>query len=260
MKSRQWLITLGLLILVLAAVVGSVLTSDLGAPPVQTSHTHRPPLVDERPLQTARTVSKLAASWDEKRFADQALRVSDNEVDLAFEGALRDAANHPAPSTPETRELYAHVSQAETDVQADQDHLKQVKKQLATASGAKQDSLQEQVDLAQAQLELDQDELDDAREDLARSGADPLSRIQRQLKRHKEAEHEADAKPSSAPAVGQEPVPPATNLFAQFIRWRALRGSAVAFAAGPRRKCPGGGRAQPRPRLFRETSQRREGR
>jgi small-conductance mechanosensitive channel len=226
MKSRQWLITLGLLVLVLAAVIGSVLTSDFGAPTAQSSHTRRPPLVDERPLQTARTVSKLAAGWDEKRFADQALRISDNEVDLAFEDALRDAASHPAPSTPETRELYARVSQGETDVQADQDHLKQLKKELTTASGAKQDSVQEQVDLAQAQLELDQDELDDAREDLARSGADPVSRIQRQLKKHKEAEHEADAKPSSAPAV-PEAAPSATNLFAQFIRWRALRGSAT---------------------------------
>jgi small-conductance mechanosensitive channel len=227
MKSRQWLIILGLLVLVLAAVVGSVLTSDLGAPTVQNSHTRRPPLVDERPLQTARTVSKLASGWDEKRFADQALRVSDNEVDLAFEDALRDAANHPAPSTPETRELYSHVSQAEADVQADQDQLKQLKKQLATTSGAKQDGVQEQVDLAQAQLELDQDELDDAREDLARSGADPLSRIQRQLKRHKETEHETDAKPSSAPAVVAETASAGTNLYAQFIRWRALRGSAT---------------------------------
>jgi small-conductance mechanosensitive channel len=227
MKSRQWLIVLGLLALVLAAVVGSVLTSDLGAPAVQNSHTRRAPLVDERPLQTARAVSKLASGWDEKRFADQALRVSDNEVDLAFEGALRDASNHPAQSTPETRELYAHLSQAEADVQADQDQLKQLKKQLATASGAKQDSAQEQVDLAQAQLDLDQDELDDAREDLARSGADPLSRIQRQLKRHKETEHETDAKPSSAPAVVPETAPAGTNLYAQFIRWKALRGSAT---------------------------------
>src|SRR5277367_5628350 len=227
MKSRQWLITLGLLVLVLAAVVGSVLTSDLGAPQVQSSHSRRPPLVDEHPLQSARAVSKLASGWDEKRFADQALRVSDNEVDFAFEDALRDAANHPVPPTPETRELYARVAQAEADVQADQGHLNQLKKQLGAVSGAKQDSVQEQVDLSQAQLELDQDELDDAREDLARSGADPLSRIQRQLKRHKETEHGTDAKPSSAPAMVPETAPAATNLYAQFIRWRAMRGRAT---------------------------------
>jgi small-conductance mechanosensitive channel len=227
MKSRQWLIAIGLLILVLVAVVGSILTSDLGAPPPQTSSSHRAPLVDEHPLQTARTVAKLASGWDEKRFADQALRLSDNEVDLAFEDALRDAANHPAPPTPLTQELYAHVTQGEADVKADQDQVGQLKKQLAAATGAHQDSVQQQLDLAQAQLELDQDELDDAKEDLARSGADPLSRIQRQLKRHDDSEHATDAKPATAAVVIPEASSPGTNLLAQFLRWRELRGSAM---------------------------------
>lgn len=220
MKSRHWLITLALLVLVLAAVIAFVLTSDLGAPEAQNPHPRKTPLVDERPLQTARNVSKLAADWDEKRFADQALRLSDNEVDLAFEDALRDAADHPAQPTPETRELYAHVSQGEADVKADQDRLNQLKKQLAAASSARQDTVQQQVDLAQAQLDLDQDELDDAKEDLSRSGADPLSRIQRQLKRHKETEHGT----TSTPTITPETTSAGSNLLAQFNRWRALRG------------------------------------
>ncbi len=226
MKSRQWLVTLGLLVLVLAAVVGLILTSDWGAPESsQTARTRRPPLVDERPLKTARTVAKLATSWDERRFADQALRLADNEVDLAFEDALRDAAGHPAPPTPQTRELYAHVSQAEADVKADEDHVNQLKKQLAAVSGAHQDSVQQQLDVAQAQLGLDQDELDAAKEDLARSGADPISRIQRQLKRHDDAEHETDAKPASA--FTPDTASQSANLLAQFIKWHALRGRAM---------------------------------
>ena len=229
MKSRHWLIPIALLVLVLAAVIGFVLTSDFGAPEAQNSHPHRSPLVDERPLQTATNVAKLAADWDEKRFADQALRMSDNEVDLAFEDALRDAADHPVQPTPENRELYGRVTQAEANVQADQDGLNLLKKQLAGASGAHQDSVQQQVDLAQAQLELDQNELDDAREDLARSGADPLSRIQRQLKRHKDTEHGNDVKPASAAssAVTSESASSGTSLLAQFNRWRALRASAM---------------------------------
>ena len=223
MKSRHWMITAALLILVLAAVVGFILTGDLGAPEAQNPHPRKTPLVDERPLQTARNVAKLAADWDEKRFADQALRLSDNEVDLAFEDALRDAANHPAQPTPETRELYAHVTQAEVNVKADEDRLNQLKKQLAAASSAHQDAVQQQVDLAQAQLDLDQDELDDAKGDLARSGADPLSRIQRQLKRHKETEHGT----ASVTAVTPETAAAGSNLLAQFTRWRALRGSAM---------------------------------
>jgi small-conductance mechanosensitive channel len=223
MKSRHGLITLALLVLVLAAVIGFVLTGDLGAPEAQNPHPRKTPLVDERPLQTARNVSKLAADWDEKRFADQALRLSDNEVDLAFEDALRAAADHPPQPTPETRELYAHVTEGEVGVKADQDRLNQLKKQFATASSARQDAMQEQVDLAQAQLDLDQDELDDAKEDLSRSGADPVSRIQRQLKRHKDTEHAT----GSTPAVVPESASTSSNLLAQFERWRALRGSAM---------------------------------
>ena len=220
MKSRQWMITLALLVLVLAAVVGFILTGDLGAPEAQNPHPRKTPLVDERPLLTARNVAKLASDWDEKRFADQALRLSDNEVDLAFEDALRDAEDHPAAPTPGTRELYAHVTQAEVNVKADQDRLNQLKKQLAAARSAHQDAAQEQVDLAQAQLDLDQDELDDAKEDLSRSGADPLSRIQRQLKRHKETEHGT----TSTTSVTPEAPSTGTNLLAQFNRWHALRG------------------------------------
>ncbi|MGD0512093.1 MAG: mechanosensitive ion channel domain-containing protein [Terriglobales bacterium] len=214
------MITLALLVLVLAAVVGFILTGDLGAPEAQNPHPRKTPLVDERPLLTARNVAKLASDWDEKRFADQALRLSDNEVDLAFEDALRDAEDHPAAPTPGTRELYAHVTQAEVNVKADQDRLNQLKKQLAAASSAHQDAAQEQVDLAQAQLDLDQDELDDAKEDLSRSGADPLSRIQRQLKRHKETEHGT----TSTTSVTPEAPSTGTNLLAQFNRWHALRG------------------------------------
>ena len=227
MKNRQWLVAIGLLVLVLAAVIGSILTSDLGAPQsAQSSHPRRAPLVDEGPLNTARSVAKLASSWDEKRFADQALRLADNEVDLAFEDALRDAADHPIQPTPETRDLYAHVSQGEADVKADQDRLDQLKKQPAKASGPSQDTAQQQLDLAQAQLQLDQDELDDAKEDLARSGADPLSRIQRQLKRHNSIEHSTDAKPASSPTIA-EAASPNSNLWAHFVRWRALRASAI---------------------------------
>src|ERR1700692_900161 len=101
MKSRQWFVARGRRGLRLAAVIGSILTSDLGSPQsAQSSHPRRAPLVDERPLDTARNVAKLATSWDEKRFADQALRLADSEVDLAFDDALRDAADHPVPPTP----------------------------------------------------------------------------------------------------------------------------------------------------------------
>jgi small-conductance mechanosensitive channel len=229
MKSRQWLIALGLLALVLAAVVGSILTRDLGplaAPTAAGTTTEQAPLVDERPLQTARAMAKLAAGADEHRFADQSAELADNEVDLDFHDALRDAANHPVPPSPQNRELFEHASQSEVDVKTDQDRVEQLKKELASASGAKQERAQEQLDVAQAQLELDQDEANDAKEDLIRSGADPGSLIQRQFDQHQAAEHGADEKPAAAAAAAadiQNINYQAGSLYAQFVAWRALR-------------------------------------
>ena len=223
MTSQQRLITLGLLVLILAAVVALVLTRD-GAVPGSQAGPRKPRLVDEQPLQTALAVSKLASSPDEQRLAEQALRLGDNEVDLTFEDALRSAAGHPVPPSQETKTLYAHVTQAEADVEADQSGINQLKKQLTGASGAHQDDLQQKLDVAQAQIELDQDELADAKEDLARSGADPLSRIQRQLKRHDDAEHAKDANPAAPVPLATSANYQAGNLFAQFTAWHALQG------------------------------------
>ncbi len=229
MKSRQWLITLGLLTLALAAVIGAVLTRDAA---VQNSNqksrgpVRLAPLVDERPLQTANNMAKLASSWDEQRLANQALKAADREVDLAFEDALRDATNHPPQPTPQTREMYARLNKAQAAVAADQDRVDQLTKQLASAKGDHQDEIQKQLDLTQAQLELDKDDLDDAQEDLVRSGADTLSRIQRQFKRHEDSEHANEAS-HPQPAAGAQINYQADQLLGQFVAWRALREKAA---------------------------------
>ena len=224
MKSHQWLITVGLLILALAAVIGSILTRDLGAlhsSATSGTATEQTPPVDERPLQTARALLKLASGEDERRFAEHAEQLADNEVDLAFHDALRDAANHPVPHTPQNREFYEHAGQSEAQVKADQDRVDQLKTRIGS-SGSPPQGLQEQLDVAQAQLELDQDEAADAKEDLIRSGADPGSLIQRQFDQHQAVEHAADEKPATAdknPEVNYQ----AGSLWAQFAAWRALR-------------------------------------
>ena len=224
MKSHQWLITAGLLILAIAAVVGFIFTRDLGPlemPAVPGTAAQQTPLVDERPLHTARKLLKLASGEDEQKFAERAEQLADHEVDLAFHDALRDAANHPVPRTPQNREFYEHASQSEAQVRADQERVDQLKKRVE-ASGAHPEGLQEQLDVAQAQLELDQDEASDAKEDLIRSGADPGSLIQRQFDEHQAAEHAAEQNPAAAgknPEVDYH----AGSLWAQFAAWRALR-------------------------------------
>src|SRR6266550_3534517 len=186
MKPHQWMATFGLLGLVLATALGLILTRE---PEQSISNAGQAPggealLIDEHPLQPARALATLASGSDEQRLAQQAMKVADRGLDLAFASGLRDAAEHSAPSKPETKELYARASQAQARVKADQERIDQLTKQLPSASGDREANLQQQIDLAHAQHEYDQDELDDVNEDLERSGGDPLSRIQRQFNHH----------------------------------------------------------------------------
>jgi small-conductance mechanosensitive channel len=219
----QWLISLGLLLLVMVGLVALFLTRDLN--PGQLAQNSQkesgpPPLVDESPLETARAVGKLASEGDQQRVAAQAVQLADNEVDLDFRDASRDAADHPPQAKPQFRPLFQHLGEVETQVQNDQAQVDQLKKDLTKAGGMLAASLQEQLDVAQAQLELDQDELNDAKEDLVQSGADPGALIQRQFDQHQAAEHNTEraAEATAAPINYR-----ASHLLAQFEAWRALR-------------------------------------
>jgi small-conductance mechanosensitive channel len=225
LKTRQWLITLGLAALVLAALVALFLTRDVGTGQLaqtQADTATPAPLVDESPLTTARAMGKLASGADEQKVAGQAEELADNAVDLAFHDASRTAADHPPQAKPEFRPLFQHVGQMQSQVQADQERVDQLKKEMAKASGTRAASLQEQLDVAQAQLELDQDELSDAKEDLVQSGADPGALIQRQFDAHQAAEHSGEQKPAEAGSATEVNYQ-AGHLLAQFEAWRALR-------------------------------------
>lgn len=231
MKSRQWLVTLGLLALVVAAIAGAILTRNWGtdSQPTPRNAATRKMRVDERPLKTARDMAKLASGWDERRLAEQALKLGDHEVDLAFADALRDAANSPVQSTPQAREMNARVSKTQALAKADQDRIDQLNKEIAKASGTRLDDLKDQLDLVSAQLELDQDELDDAKEDLIRSGADPESVIQRQYERHEASAHAAETTQSQS-ANNADVNYRAGNLWGQLTAWNSLRNKAAQLA------------------------------
>lgn len=220
-KSRHWTIALGLLALVLVAVAGMVLTRQSATESAQISGRHAP-IVDETPLHTARAMAALASSREEQRYAQQALRLADHEVDLAFAYEMRYATQHPAPPTPETKELYARVNRATAQVKSDQELIDELKKSLP-ANGPPSDELQQQLDLVQAQMELDEDELEDAKGDLIRSGVDRLSRIQRQFARYQAAQSQSDANRQPFPVLVADTAPAAVNLVAQATTWRTLR-------------------------------------
>ena len=129
MKAHQWIVTLGLLALVLAAAVGLILTRQSAQSNSAASRTRRPPIVDEQPLTTARAMAALASDWEEQRYSRQALKLADHSVDVAFSYEMRQATEHPAPPTPESKKLYAQANQAEAAVKADQERIDQLQKQ-----------------------------------------------------------------------------------------------------------------------------------
>lgn len=219
LQAKQRIVAFALLALIAAAVVGLIFTRDSDSPAQRTGR--RTPLVDEQPVQTARNVAALARSREEQRYAHQALRLADHAVDLAFAGAMREAALHPAANTPEAQELFARVKRAEAQVQSDQEIIDALKKELEKAKGSSQES-QQQIDLLQAQMELDKDELDDAKADLLRSGADSLGRVQRQFARYQAAQQQNEAARAQLNLPSVEAVS-ARNVAALFKTWRAQR-------------------------------------
>jgi len=222
MKTHQRIIVLGLLLLVIVAVAALILTRDSNAPAART-RPRRTPLVDEQPVQTARRMATLVSTREEQRLAQQALQLADHAVDLAFADALREATLHPAAGSPETTELFARVRRAEAQVQSDQELIDSLKKDSATTKGSGQE-IQQQIDLVQAQMELDKDDLEDAQGDLLRSGADPLSRIQRQFARYQAAQQSANPQPNLPAAEASSS---ASNLIAQIGAWRGQRAKAM---------------------------------
>jgi small-conductance mechanosensitive channel len=224
-KKRDWIVVSGLCALVLVTILGFVLTRNSTSPAAQ-MRPRRAPLVDEQPVQTARSMMALASTREEQRFAQQALRLADHAVDLAFADAIREATLRPVASTPATKELFARVSRAEAQVKSDQDMLADVKKE-STPGHASDEEIEQQLGLLQAQLELDKDELENAKSELLRSGADPLSRIRRQFARYQAAQQESDAARTQVALPETEASSPADSLIAQFRAWRNQRAKAM---------------------------------
>lgn len=219
-KGRQWATIGFLLCLVIAACFGVFLTRQMRGPAEPAGFAQSQSLVDQSPLLLARSAAALANNAEQQHLSEEALRLADHEVDLAFADALRNAAENPVAPNPETRQLSIRLDQARSRQKADQDLANQLKKKISASPERERDSLQQQLDLLQAQLELDQDEVEDAQEDVSRAGGDPKSRIQRLLDEHEASAHQANT--TSAARMPDAPNA-ASNLLRQVSAWRALR-------------------------------------
>ncbi|HKH99030.1 MAG TPA: mechanosensitive ion channel domain-containing protein [Candidatus Sulfotelmatobacter sp.] len=232
MKFRQWITAIVLLLLVGAALVAFVETREaapasettaapgkrlLGRKAAPAAH----PLVDQRPLQTARRMAALAGTAEEQVLAHAAEKVGDHEVDLAFLDSLRTAEENPPPLSPEAKQIADRKKKAEQALKEDQENITLLTRRLAAAPESQKDNLQDQIDVAKAQMDLDQDELDDAAEDLEQAGGDPQAKIKRLQAEHEAGDH--NVAPAGSAVNPHEQDYQAHTLLSVFRAWQALR-------------------------------------
>jgi small-conductance mechanosensitive channel len=223
MSSRLALLVL--LALIIASAAGLYLTRPprSAAPSQRETPSEESALrVDQQPLDTAHELASLAQGDQEQRFAADALRLADHQLDLAFTGALRTASNQPARETPAIRAIQDRIDRAQGDISAGNDRITGLKAAAAKAAGDRQANLEQQIEVVQAEVSLHQDELADAQQDLIRAGGDERSKIQELLDQHEAAEH------TNQPAITQRgasnaPTPSAENIVAQASVCSALR-------------------------------------
>lgn len=174
-------------------------------------------MVDQSPLTTAQNLAQLSNSPAEQKFAQEALRLGDHEVDLTFAAALRDVTDHPPALSAEAKKIQDRLTRYQKALDADNAQVAQLTDAAGKASAAKKDQLTNQLNLAKSQQELDQDEVDDAKQDLIRAGGDPQARILALEQEHEASSHNTAAinPTAAAPSTGGGLV----NLYRQ---WSAL--------------------------------------
>lgn len=222
MKHAHKILASVLAVLLVATIYGLVRTGDNGSAPGATAAAvpiapGQAALVDQKPLLTAQALAHQPTSAAEMPFAQSALQLADQEMDLAFALAILDVTQHPPVLTAEAKELEARLQKAEDALAAQQAQVTQLTAAEAKATGAQKDALDDQLDLSKAQLELRQDEVDDAKQDLIRAGGDPQDRIQAMVQEHEAASQASDTtKVTAAPPI--EP----HGLIQRFQQWSAL--------------------------------------
>ncbi len=173
--------------------------------------------VDQSPLKAAQQLAQLATTPEERAFAQEAIRLADYEVDLAFDTALSEARLHPPPLTPEAREINERLQKAEKLLRADQERTKQLAEQVVKLPEGKREAIELDLVQAEADLDLDQDEVDDAKQDLYRAGGNLVDRIQAMKKEHEDVGHGN----ASAVPTGSTP-PEELGLIHRAEQWNEL--------------------------------------
>lgn len=200
MKSLRSLLALLLVALLVAAAYGWWRTS----PSVAERHARgaSPGLVDASALETARRLVPLATSADERQLADAAVATADHLLDLSFADALREAAERPAPSTPEVRAAEERLNALASRLIADTAEIARLQAQQPKPGAASDGGSEAALALAQAQLEVDQYDFNAANDALTAAGGNLRARIESLVAAHHAASPSPPASVPSVPLTG----------------------------------------------------------
>ena len=121
MKTKRKIAAIVLLALLGAVAYGLFRTGQpASAPTINTEAAYggaaQGPIVDQTPLLTAQRLAQMPTTAEELPFAQEALRLGDHDMDLAFAAAVRDAQEHPPVLSAEAKEIEARLQQSERAV------------------------------------------------------------------------------------------------------------------------------------------------
>ena len=180
-------------------------------------------VVDQRPWQTAATLSALAQSAEEKELARDAERLADHEVDQAFSQSLRQASLEKPNLSDKALALQQRVTELQETIKNDQARIASLSAGTGTRpAGVPSDG--SDLEIAKAQLGLDQSELTDSIEDFARESGDQRVKLQQELaarqasmKQYKDRAFQDDGQTAVASAEQYK------TLAQQLSTWSSLR-------------------------------------
>ena len=174
--------------------------------------------IDQTPLYTAQRLAEMPTSPAEVALAQEAVRLGDREMDLAFAAGVWEAQVHPAHVSAEAKLSQARLQNADRLLDEDKARVTRLTAAVGKSTGAKEDSLEGQLEEAKVQLELDQDEVDNAKQELILAGGDTQGRIEQLMK-----EHEAASRAADSATINTSSPPELHGLIRHYQQWSALR-------------------------------------
>ncbi len=222
MKTTKQIATITLIILLAVIAYGLFRTSISmtetqiisGGEPSQAAHGSA---IDQTPLFTAQLLAQMPTSPAEVALAQEAVRLGDREMDLAFAAGVGEAQVHPAPVSAEAKLSQARLQSAESLLDEDKARVTRLTAAVGKSTSTKEDSLEGQLEQAKVQVELDQDEADNAKQELILAGGDTQGRIEQLIK-----EHEAASRVADSSTINTAIPPDPHGLIHHYQRWSDL--------------------------------------